>query len=282
MTDTLFDRALAAQLKPQSQAIYVSVSPDLAREWLLHNHDNRPLDSRVVMRYADLMERGQWEENGETVKFDWDGNLFDGQHRLAAIVKSAATVPSWVMFNLPPDAFKFIDTGKRRTKGDVLSIMGYPNRLVLSAAAGFQYFHDQDLLARYSTHQLAASVDQIITTVKKHDGLHYAITRTQNKFRHVLTDTAAAFSYYNMARIDKPAADFFFDKLQTGTELAAGSPILSLREYFMPLRQGSHRVRLNQVDVIARLFKGWNYFRNGTRVQKITWASDEAFPQLLD
>lgn len=282
MNDKLIQDAQSAQTKPQSKAIYVSVAPALAAEWLKQNHDNRPLDSRIVARYADLMARGQWEENGETVKFDWDGNLFDGQHRLAAVVKSGVTVPSWVMFNLPPDSFKFIDTGKRRTKGDVLAIMGFPNRLVLSAAAGFQYFYDQGLLPRYSTHQLAASVDQIITTVRRHDGLHYAITRTQNKFRHVLTDTVAAFCYYNMAKIDLPAADFFFDKLQTGTELAQGSPILAVREYFMPLRQGQHRVRLNQVDVIARLFKAWNYFRNGTRVQKITWASDEEFPQLLD
>ena len=47
---------------------------------------NRRRDT--VTAYAEDMAAGRWKENGETIKFDSEGRLIDGQHRLAAVVKA--------------------------------------------------------------------------------------------------------------------------------------------------------------------------------------------------
>jgi hypothetical protein len=80
----------------------VEVSPELAESWLSKNPNNRNLRRSVVDGYARDMSAERWALNGETVKFAADGHLFDGQHRLNAIIVSGATVPMVVVRGLSP------------------------------------------------------------------------------------------------------------------------------------------------------------------------------------
>ena len=63
----------------------ISVTPTLAAAWLALNNNNRRAADRVVARYrADMLE-GRWEFAGDPIRFDAQGNLIDGQHRLLAL-----------------------------------------------------------------------------------------------------------------------------------------------------------------------------------------------------
>ena len=71
-----------------------TITPKLAEKWMEANKNNRPLRRSLVGRYAGAIRRGQWELNGESIKFDEDGVLFDGQHRLAAVVEANKPIKS--------------------------------------------------------------------------------------------------------------------------------------------------------------------------------------------
>lgn len=72
------------------------ITPRLAKEYLEKNTSNyRKLSHTTVWQYANDIENGRWQENGEAIKFDEEGTLVDGQHRLKAIVM--ANVPACMM-----------------------------------------------------------------------------------------------------------------------------------------------------------------------------------------
>ena len=66
----------------------VMVTPELAAEWLTHNTHNRGLKPIAIKRFAEDMTTGDWQWNGESIRFAADGTLLDGQNRLHAIVDS--------------------------------------------------------------------------------------------------------------------------------------------------------------------------------------------------
>lgn len=62
------------------------ITPETAKSWLLKNVHNRPLRDGLVTTYATDMANEQWQSNGESIKFSSEGELLDGQHRLAAVI----------------------------------------------------------------------------------------------------------------------------------------------------------------------------------------------------
>lgn len=54
------------------------ITPRIAKTMLSHNTGNRPLRKAVVQRYATDMENGDWQDNGDPIRFDTNGRLIDG------------------------------------------------------------------------------------------------------------------------------------------------------------------------------------------------------------
>lgn len=73
------------------------------------------------------MEAGRWRLNGETVKFSATGHLYDGQHRLNAVVQSGTTVPMVVIRGLGDDVMPTVDAGAKRSYSDALKLSGEEN-----------------------------------------------------------------------------------------------------------------------------------------------------------
>ena len=111
----------------------VTITPKKAAEMLEHNGHNRPLTRTRVREFAEAMKRGDWQLTHQGIAFDTDGQLKDGQHRLAAIVEADQPVTMMVTTDLPPETFDVLDTGKRRTAADALTINGEKSTSMLAA-----------------------------------------------------------------------------------------------------------------------------------------------------
>ena len=109
------------------------ITPAKAVEYLESNKDNRPISQIYVNRYAEDMRMGRWKYNGEAIKFDENGKLIDGQHRLLACIQSNTPFVTDVVRDLEPDCFTTLDNGKGRTCGDALAIMSIPNARLVAA-----------------------------------------------------------------------------------------------------------------------------------------------------
>lgn len=102
----------------------VLVTPKMAAEWLAKNNSNRTLRRHAVDHYARQMRLGQWRLTHQGVCLDADGNLVDGQHRLAAVVQSETAV-TMLVSSLDETATALampLDTGMPRSYADILSI----------------------------------------------------------------------------------------------------------------------------------------------------------------
>src|SRR5690606_39031073 len=80
---------------------------------------------------------GAWQITGEAIKFDTNGALADGQHRLSAVVESGASVDMLVVRGVAPEAQTVMDSGAKRTASDALTLVGQKHPAVLAAAARF-------------------------------------------------------------------------------------------------------------------------------------------------
>ncbi len=96
------------------------VTPEIAVEYLNHNiTHNRTIQRARVANLALRMKRGEWQLNGESIKFNSKGELIDGQHRLSAVIASNCPIETLVIREC--DA-TIMDDGKMRSVRDVFSL----------------------------------------------------------------------------------------------------------------------------------------------------------------
>lgn len=75
----------------------------------------RNIREATVNAYAEDIAAGRWKENGETIKFDTEGRLIDGQHRLSAVVKANVSCQFFVVRGLDNSVMDTIDYGMKRS-----------------------------------------------------------------------------------------------------------------------------------------------------------------------
>lgn len=242
----------------------VKVTPVMAEKWLGKNVKNRNVSQREVTRYARAMERGEWLITGEAVKFAATGELLDGQHRLAAIVRSGRTVPLLVVRGLTADVQDVLDTGRARTASDQLTIHGYANAQILAAAARIAILYESGLFYRDKGLQ-QVSHRQILDYCAGNTTLTYASSRA-----HViakgseLQPAVCAFTIYTLTKLSDEKAETFFDRLADGVELPSGSPILALRARLRTLRD--ERTSLPVEAKVGLVFRTWNAWLAGRKL----------------
>src|SRR6266850_4515569 len=119
-----------------------TITPVMAKKWLEMIATNRPLSDSKCLEYAIEMEEGKWIINGETIKFNGDGTLFDGQHRLQACILSEKPFKSFVIRGIEDKmAFATVDVGKIRSGGDIFFIAGYKDQNSAAACAMWIYLY---------------------------------------------------------------------------------------------------------------------------------------------
>ena len=101
------------------------VTPKLAENYLRFNNKNRKLSSKNLRFLANEMNNDRFIENGESIVFDKNGVLKDGQHRLGAILKSGKSFFIPIVRGVKPIAMATYDTGKSRSAADVLNLNGF-------------------------------------------------------------------------------------------------------------------------------------------------------------
>lgn len=202
----------------------------------------RHLSDKRVLKFARAMENGQWHLTHQAIGVDKDGILIDGQHRMAAVVKSDTAQEFLIAYDADPKTFDVIDTGSARTPADTLSIAGYTSVNQLSAAARILLAYE----STKGTKQRVSAVGQQFTNA---DILEYVEGPHGDILVHAVSEASAISSVFGRfgarswlsagvvllleSGVHKDIAKEFLTKLRTGEMLAAGSPILSMRRWVM-------------------------------------------------
>lgn len=257
-----------------------TITPAEAAEWLAHNTHNRPLKKSVVARLSDAIQRGEWKLNGDPIRFNCDGTLLDGQHRLAAACDAGVAIESVVMWNVPQDAQDTMDIGVRRTIGDMLALRGENYASLLAGAMRYQWRHQNGLERNSGKHP---TPQQAFAVLEQHPMLRFSLPTAQ-QVRGVsgFTPSLAVFLHYHFSTIDSADAEHFFDRLSSGANLHENHPVLRLRQALSRERPGSNRSSISALQTWALTIKAWNAYRDGTTVKLLVWrvggATPEPFP----
>jgi uncharacterized protein YciI len=258
------------QLELTSKELHVylcEVTPEAARMMLLFNTHNRAVRPAHVRRLARQMTDGRFLVNGDVVAYDWDGVLLDGQHRLEAVLKAGVAVTMIILTGLDPKAQETMDQSTKRTGPDVLRLrdVDVPQASRYAAVA-----RNELLMAGIeepTPQELADEVEDQFHDIA--EAVHVQRRCVQAGLRGgAIYGTAWLY----LARVDRAAADSFFDTLVTGAGLADNDPRLILRDAL--LRRG--RELVNSGRDLSRLYqalhvfvKVWNAWRQGRTHGKV-------------
>lgn len=245
----------------------VMVTPDMAERWLLANTNNRKVRQQTVGRYRADMEAGLWTMAADPIRFDRDGQLSDGQHRLIALseLPESVSIPFLIVRGLPPEAQSVMDQGVKRTPGDQLGLIGVKNANSVAAAVKKLLIWRMGLLFRDTKLQQITS-PQIEAWVLDHPGevdffnSIWSLIRQNDAPPSV--GGAAAFVF---ADIDPESCERFFTLLARGAG-GAGHPITTLDKRLQ--RHRREGLKMPDRDYLALFILAWNAWRDGKEMHK--------------
>ena len=122
----IFDNALSYADCGHDTAI-VDVDPDLAQDLLdLNFAQNRTASKEHIDRFATDMKNGEWILSNDAIVLSDDMQVGNAQHRLQAVIQSGTTQRFIVLFGSDKGDFQKLDTGKKRTMEQRITISGIP------------------------------------------------------------------------------------------------------------------------------------------------------------
>ncbi len=204
-----------------------SIDKDKALEYLSLNFDNnRRLKGRSVEKLVYAMKNNNFHLSWDCIAFNEDGQLVNGQHRLAAIVEADVTCKFHVLRNINHSTIKHFDIGTSRSQADRISIHGTPMHAKACAVVKLAF---SDWNANHTaTGKLSASQfdDQIASYYSRHS----------DYFERLEADGYMQAKYTNNA---SAAAFKIFLEMKVGrgrfTDYAHGMDAYERSTYFLDL-----------------------------------------------
>jgi hypothetical protein len=254
-------------LEPYAEVL--TITPEVAAEFLKRHVKNRPIKDRVVAAYSRDMKAGRWRLTGEAIKFNTRGELDDGRHRCKAIILAKVPVRMMVVWNVPPEAQEVMDSGIKRSANDQLFMRGVKNATVLSAAArlaltepGAGFVTTEERIVNPTNSEIAAWIDT-------HPQIHRCAEIGKSYYKQIyLQPSVAALTWMRLSAIDLEACALFFHSVANMTTDGPGDPRLALARRLQYL--STEKTRQNGAMLIGLVYRAWNAWRRGKSLSKLT------------
>lgn len=263
---TTTDIPLTADRITQSVII---VSSATARRWLDKNARNRPLSAYAVERYRRDMIEGRWVYAADPIRFDTDGNLLDGQHRLTALATcEGLALPFLVVRGLPTETQMVMDQGRKRSTGQQLAIKGVKNASNVAAAAKVYILWREGYLFRDNTAaNTTVTTPRIEAWVDEHTDLVNNVGAYFNAIRSNDAPPSVAFAAaLRFAQIHPDQAHAFFLSLANGGT-PVKHPVNTLDKRLQRIRRDG--LKIPNRDYLAMFVQAWNAVRDGKTLSQL-------------
>jgi len=220
----------------------IDVTPDFAQALLdaSENVTQRTLRKRRVELLAHDMSRGQFRLTHQPIAIDKDGQVIDGQHRLAAVIKSGKTVPMMIAYDVDASTFGIIDTGAARSPSDALKIAGMTDVNIKASAARLLLAYDivkgtRQTLGSASKEFTSTDIQAVFDTpradlIATGARVGYRVASALGRFG-IKTWATVVWVLVAESKVGESTRAEFFERLADGALQQPGSPILALRRY---------------------------------------------------
>lgn len=244
------------------------------------NYRKRINEGRVNRYALDIANR-RWRLTGEAIKYDQDGQLADGQHRLEGCVKAGVPFETLVIYGVALEAVQSMDGGWARSLENVLAQRGEHKPMELAAAVSLGWRWDHDLLLV----KLAPSREEALEWLRENPKIREGVEVSRNHLVRVLhtPPSVGALITYRAQALAPEDEVAFRQQLISGVGLERGNPILVLRNWLL-VGEGARKGH-GAPDTTTRLalwIKAWNAWLSGRSIQALGWRRDginrEPFP----
>jgi hypothetical protein len=276
---------LAVSKGPRPVSTIENIGVADAKRYLAGMVINRPIDQGRVIEFATAIDEGKWVLNGETIKFDDEGRLFDGQHRLEAIILAGKAVASHVVRGVnDPRAFSTVDVGKPRGHGDIFGIAGYSSPKAASTSGLLIYYYKNRMLTMKGPRGFTRTGRELVKgTPYSHVRSRTVVPKEQlvqfcEPYREQIMSAERFCTRLRFPLIPRPVqtalfvlfsekagafeTESFFGALKEGVGLTSNDPVHVLRQRLIK-EVASKIVRLNRYVLMALIVRAWNIKRAG-------------------
>lgn len=236
------------------------IGPNEAMDILSRNTRNRILRPRWIEELTRRMRRGEWRLSSVTIAIGEDGTLYNGQHRLLAVIASETRQEFLVARGCNEDDPVYVDGGKPRTLRDALMISGLPCPTQPRKIAVVRAFYSLPWgkLNEWSPVVFTAAAEACSNSVE----LAFSATRADNKdnAKVVVASTIAAVARAHAAGVDEVTLRGFCRTFTTGEPsgvrtLVVDSGVRKVRDNLLrPTKiSGSHKQSVDFISVSAQV-----------------------------
>lgn len=258
----------------------VSITPKQARYILkTFNNKNRKPSKVAVTKYATDMLSGNWQQTGQTISFDRNATLLDGQQRLLACVQTNIPQDFLVVYGLLPECFKNIDNGKSKTNSDILGMNGFQDPTTTSALT-------RAIIAYETSGTTEANNFKGVNQITKSQILEYLeahpeITNFIDKYKksQVVSPLIASFCYWLLSKVDQKKTEQYLDQVLLGFNL---EPDTIQSHLFNKLQRNRNTIqnKMTKTSIIANIILGWKRFMgySKSKALSIVWDARKGIP----
>lgn len=259
------------------------ITPARATELLALNHHNRNVSEAFVVKYASDMTNGRWRNVGDPIRYNSE-RLYDGQHRLLAIVRSGCSQCMWVKDDTTDEDMKVIDTGKPRRLADTLRWNNVSNaRDVAALVKMLAVLFDAKSLSD-NTAQTKLSQAHLLKFYEDNSELVQAAVRraliAYGELGISKAQLGAAFGWLDSCQVDPEMLEAFCGLVSgDGSNLEPGSPILALRNYANRAVRNRRNVRRDELFIAV--LKTYNAWIDGKHLKHLKVLPSEEMPVVV-
>ena len=209
---------------------WVRITPNIASKILRDRNyaDNRKISDTWVIHLANQMEKGLWQDNGESVIFDNVGYLINGQHRLTAIILAEMPQNLLIATGVEQSSFTTMDQTRVRTAGMVFWMKGIERPIPTAAICRkILLWETRGRLSKRGK----VSPDELLLIQEKYPQVRESVIVAEGVRRRVPVDSSIVgigHFLFSQARITRAPA--FFSILETGHAEKKKCPVMALRE----------------------------------------------------
>ncbi len=260
----------------------VLITPNIARKLIAKMVSNRNIKKRTIERIKYAISNNEWEcENGETIKILSNGRLFDGHHRLQAIIDLDIDIPMYITFNCNTNSMATIDTGAIRSLSDVLKINNIKYYAQIGTVIKSESAFKSNKPTRHASHVLNMSYSKILKIAQSNQEYLEFVCKNAGSYNSkfsLLTTTEYAKFFNILYKIDKESCFLFFEMLSTGKN--SFSSMYQLRQIL--IKDASKSIRkFSGIEKEALLIKSWNFYMNGNDTSILRWRPfKSSFPKI--
>lgn len=262
------------------------MTPDWADELLKNSEGTnfRKLKFSIWRRYSSDLVAGRWTDDGSPIRLTEDGSqVWDGQHRLRAIVDSGISLWLWV-YRGPKNDIN-VDIAPKRTPGDYLRREGFVNTNLVSALARIVICHERDCL--HTLRSASITNSEVLECVRRHPKIPEYV-RIAGRLNQMTKGSVLGYVIYAGCELaaSRPSetAEKFVEELLHGVSLPDGSPTLLLRNRL--INNKTNKAKLDSEEIAALTIKAWNAWISGQSIRLLRWRNSkdsyaEPFPKVI-